>query len=89
MAWFTYKCETDGEFKMSLIKRLKEAKCPKCNSLSKPILKAGTSQVLEKLDNGAMVRAVERLDDIETIMKERNDKNRVNTNNGLKDDQSC
>jgi hypothetical protein len=39
----------------------------------------GTTQIIEKLDNGLMGRAVERLHNIEEIMNERADKHTAET----------
>ena len=74
MAWFSYKCPKCGIFKKSLIKRYKEVMCPNCAETSKAVLKASSVQVIERLDNGAMARAVERLHNIEDIMEERDSK---------------
>lgn len=74
MAFFSYKCETHGEFRLSLKKRTKLGICPQCQSDCKPVIKAGSVQVMERLDNGAMARSVERLSDIEQIMNDRADK---------------
>ena len=71
MAWFSYTCETHGDFKTSLEKRESTQKCPKCQVNCRGIIKAGTSRTVERLDNGAMGRAVERLHNIEEIMSER------------------
>lgn len=73
MGWFSYKCSEHGEFKVSLPKRETSVPCSKCQSKSYPALKAGTISVMERLDNGAMGRAVERLHDIEEIMNKRAD----------------
>jgi len=74
MAWFTYKCEQDGTFRKSLIKREKRQKCPTCDSDCPIVLKPASMQSVEILDNGAMARSVERLVNIEEIMEERADK---------------
>jgi len=74
MAHFTYKCPEHGSFCVSLDKREKTHKCPKCGKESKAVLKMGSVQIVERLDNGAMARAVERLHNIEEIMEERADK---------------
>jgi len=71
MAWFSYTCGTHGDFKISLEKRESTQKCPKCQAECRGIIKAGTSRTVERLDNGAMGRAVERLHNIEEIMSER------------------
>jgi hypothetical protein len=74
MAIFTYECKEHGRFKVSIEKRLKAFCCLTCGKECMPIIKAGTARVVERLDNGVMGRAVERLHNIEEIMDER-DKN--------------
>jgi hypothetical protein len=74
MAWFSYKCPEHGEFRVSLPKREKKVKCPTCSVESGAIIRAGGVQIVERLDNGAMARTVERLHNIEEIMNERADK---------------
>lgn len=73
MARFKYKCPDHGEFVVCLDKREKKANCPHCGKESRAIIRAGTIQVMERLDNGAMARAVERLSNIEEVMSERSD----------------
>lgn len=77
MAWFTYKCPDHGEYKISLQKREKTHLCPLCQKESKAIIKAGSISVVERLDNGAMARTVERLYNIEEIMSDRADKHSI------------
>ena len=76
MAWFTFKCPTHGEFRISLPKREKAAPCTYggCLETCKGVMKAGSVSVMERLDNGAMMRRVERLHNIEEIMNDRADK---------------
>lgn len=74
MAWFRYKCLEHGIFTASLEQREKTMKCPKCGARSMVKLGVGTTQIVEKLDNGVQGRAVERLHNVEEIMEERNDK---------------
>lgn len=74
MAWFTYKCDEHGEFIRSLSKRDKTSTCTKCGKECKTVIKIGTVQVMERLDNGVMARAVERLHNIEEIMTDRANK---------------
>jgi len=81
MGWFTYKCNTHGIFKVSLDKREKKVPCKACNESSPHIPKVGTSVVYERLDNGAMGRAVERIHNVEELMEERNDKSRAGEEN--------
>jgi len=45
--------------------------CTKCQGVMKRQPKGVSSQVMEKLDNGAMPRAVERLADAERLYNER------------------
>lgn len=74
MAWFSYQCPDHGKFTISLLKREKTFLCPNCNQVSHAIIKLGSSQIVEKLDNGIMARSVERIHNIEEIMAERADK---------------
>lgn len=74
MPIFTYKCPDHGEFKKYLDKRLKVLYCDKCGKESKSIVKIGSITVMERLDNGAMARAVERPHNIEELIDERNSK---------------
>lgn len=73
MAWFSYKCEEHGLFTKSMLKREKKASCPVCGKDSVAVIKAGSVSIVEKLDNGAMSRSVERLHNIEEIMNQRSD----------------
>jgi len=77
MAWFTYECINHGVFRVSLNRREKKVPCTKCNLPSRVLLKVGTTVIYEKLDNGAMGRAVERIHNVEELMEERNDKSRA------------
>ena len=74
MGWFSYTCPDHGVFKISLPKREKTSKCPLCGKESSGIIKLGSVQIKEKLDNGAMSRSVERLSNIEEILEERDEK---------------
>jgi hypothetical protein len=74
MGWFTYKCLTHGDFKVSLEKRVQSEKCPICKTDSCAIIKTGSTSIVEKVDNGAMSRSIERLQNIEEVMNERADK---------------
>lgn len=74
MAWFSYECPDHGQFRKSFKKRERTAECPVCGGQGKAIMKAASIQVVERLDNGAMARRVERLHNIEEIMEERADK---------------
>jgi hypothetical protein len=71
MAWFYFKCPEHGKFKVSLPKRTKTVKCPKCSQESKNILSVGTARVVEEIDTGTMSRKVEQLKDIQEIIDER------------------
>ena len=74
MAWFSYECPDHGLFKESLNKRMKYFPCPVCTKACRSIIKMGSVQVKERLDNGVMARGVERLANIEEIAEERNRK---------------
>ena len=74
MAWFSFHCSDCGPFRKSLDRRAKTAPCPKCEKTSPLVLRPASVQVVERLDNGAMARSVERLHNIEEIMEERNEK---------------
>lgn len=67
MARFTYKCDKCNKvFKVSLEKRASELFC-NCGGTGKPIFTVGSTKIMERLDNGAMARAVERIHNIEEI----------------------
>lgn len=83
MAWFTYKCPTHGIFRVSLGKRDKKVPCKKCGVLSDIVLKVGTTVVYERLDNGAMGKAVERIHNVEELIEERSNINRE----GIQDEE--
>lgn len=74
MPRFSYKCPSHGEFQLSLEKRDKSHPCPTCGGDSVSIIKAGTTRIVERLDNGLMAKVVERLHNVEEIMEERNDR---------------
>lgn len=75
MALFSYACKEHGQFTVSLTKREPSVACRTCGGESKPVIKTGGSiSVVERLDNGAMARTVERLHNIEEIMNDRADK---------------
>jgi hypothetical protein len=82
MARFTFVCPAHGEFRVSLNKREKTVMCPTCKSESKAVIKAGNVSVVERLDNGAMARTVERLHNIEEIMNDRADKHSEESGDG-------
>lgn len=71
MPRYTYECPVHKNFQVNTQRREKTAKCPGCGAESRAILKVGSSQIIERLDNGLMPRAVERLHNIEEIMAER------------------
>lgn len=79
MAWFSYKCPEHGQFRVTLEKRVPKIACPSCGKESCAIIKIGSTQIVERLDNGLMGRAVERLHNIEEIMNERADKHTKET----------
>jgi hypothetical protein len=71
---FSYKCPEHGDFRKRLDKRLPEVYCNICGKVSKPVIKAGSITLMERLDNGVMARAVERLHNVEEILDERSKK---------------
>jgi hypothetical protein len=77
LAWFSFSCKDHGLFKVSLEKRTQKAPCPACQIECYGIIKTGTTRIVERLDNGAMSRAVERLHNVEEIMSDRSDKHSV------------
>jgi len=84
MGWFSYKCNTcENTFRKSLPLRKKTQECVICHEEAEVILKVGSVQVVERLDNGAMARAVERLHNIEEIMDERDAKSTKRNMEGL------
>lgn len=85
MAWFTYNCDTHGIHRQSQQKRERFILCPVCGGKCFPVLKAGTTQNVEIKDNGAMVRAVERLENIDQIMEERSESHKRRMNNDKSD----
>jgi hypothetical protein len=71
MAKFTYDCTTHGHFVVSLDKRAKTLLCPECKNKCYSVIKPASSRIVERLDNGVMTKAVERLHNIEEIMEKR------------------
>lgn len=78
MAWFTYKCKVCGyEFRKVLDERVPTVPCElsdTCQGEAAPVLKPCHVKIVEQLDNGVMVRKVERLHNIEEILEERSDR---------------
>jgi hypothetical protein len=85
MAWFRYKCPDHGDFRLSLSKRQKTANCPQCQKESRGIISMGSVTIMERLDNGAMARAVERIHNVEDLMEERSQKHEERQNDGFSD----
>jgi len=77
MAWFNFNCPEHGKFHLQLPKRESSGKCPKCDADSQAVIGAGTTQIMERLDNGLMGRAVERLHNIEEMLNDRSDANDI------------
>ena len=80
MAIFSFKCPDHGVFNKMLPKGLKKYSCTKCGKESERIVSVGTVKVVEKIDNGLMIKPIERAVDIEELMNERNSK--YNNRNG-------
>jgi hypothetical protein len=77
MARFRFDCTDCGEFYKSLDKRSRSCTCPVCRKDAKNIIGAGTTQIMERLDNGLMGRAVERLHNVEEILNDLADKDQL------------
>lgn len=75
MPQYTFKCPFCGEKKRTIMEpeEVKEAQveCLKCGGLTVRDAPSPTTQITETLDNGAMVRRLERLADAEKIFHER------------------
>jgi hypothetical protein len=74
MPIFTYECPDHGAFGILAGTRLKTWKCDKCGATCPNVFKSGTVRVVDRLDNGLMARAVERLSDINEIDQQDSDK---------------
>jgi hypothetical protein len=74
------------EFKISSEERAKTIACS-CGAEAKNIFKAAHVKVMERLDNGIMIRRVERIHNIEEILEERADKHSEAFDIGPKDDE--
>lgn len=72
MPMFHFRCEACEEPVSRLLPsdKVGPGSCPKCKGKLKREPKGASSRTVEKLDNGAMPRAVERLSDIERMRKE-------------------
>lgn len=79
MALFRFNCSMCkanpiAQFGLTAAQALVKAKavyCPKCGARMVRIVKPPTSQVVERLDDGHMIRAVERPAEAERLYKER------------------
>lgn len=75
MPTFTFKCLTHGYFEKWQKESAKITLCPQCLSQSPKVFRvSGGVSIVERLDNGLMGRAVERLHNIEEIVNEQADK---------------
>jgi hypothetical protein len=72
MPMYHFRCVSCSEPKTRLLKNdtVNPGPCSKCGGEVKREAKGASTRTVEKLDNGAMPRAVERLSDIETMRKE-------------------
>ena len=70
MPAFHLKCNQCQKTKRRILAKYKELPC-ECGGVFERDQGDITSQIKETLDNGAMVRKVERLHDIEAMVKER------------------
>lgn len=73
MPAFCLKCKECGVFRRKLAKTwaLVNLKCPDCDGEMERAPEGPATQVMESLDNGVMVRRVERFRDAERMYKER------------------
>lgn len=74
MPLYYYYCSECSLEKKRIVDVPVEQPCPKCNKNMARSPRPPTSQVMEVVDNGLMSKRVERLNDIESILKERSDK---------------
>lgn len=75
MPTLTFKCPIHGYFTAWHKETVKEDRCPECIMKSPKVYRiSGGLSVVERLDNGVMARAVERLHNIEEIVTEQADK---------------
>ncbi len=72
MPIYFYSCgECGNQFKRLLPKEEKTSVCKVCGSAAQRAPQPPTTRITETLDNGVMVRKVERLADAEQIHRER------------------
>lgn len=71
------KCGTKKRRIFSVEESKKPQPCPQCKADMERDQTGPTRQVMERLDNGLMPRAVERLSEAERLYKERADKFKV------------
>lgn len=75
MPTLTFKCPHHVYFEIWLKEPRKDYPCPVCQARSIKVFRAnGGVSIVERLDNGAMGRAVERLHNIEEIVAEQADR---------------
>jgi hypothetical protein len=72
MALFQWKCDSCGKFERKILdKRPPIDKC-QCGGLLSFVTSIN-AMVMETIDNGVMVKKLERLNNVEELLKERND----------------
>jgi hypothetical protein len=72
MALFNYMCLC-GNIKRIFLKNAVSIPCDKCKGVMQRNPKGPSTQVMEKLDNGFMIKTLERYADAERIFQERHD----------------
>jgi AraC-like DNA-binding protein len=75
MPTLTFKCPHHSYFTKWFKDPVQSTPCSQCNEISTRVFRiSGGVSVVERLDNGVMGRAVERLHNIEEIVNEQADK---------------
>jgi len=72
MGMFSFKCPEHGIFKVMLDTGTKSHQCPKCSAISARQLKVGSVTVTERIDNGLMPRPIDRIQNIDEMIDQRN-----------------
>ena len=80
MALFSFSCPEHGEFSVMLKKGDSKYPCPQCGVEARRIVKVGSVRVTERIDNGMMAKGLDRLQDVDEMIDERNAKHK-NRNN--------
>jgi len=85
MPIFHYFCQNcDKASKKLLEKEPESLQCPVCGSDLVRDMKGPSARVVERLDNGVMPKALERLADAERLFKDRAEKHRESMKENVK-----